>query len=224
MTNVKIEMVIDLMCAWCPIGYRNLQTALDLLSCEIEASIHFLPLQLLPGLPEEKGLSVDEHLKRRTGCSEARLAQYKRDVAARAEAVGLTYDDGKRTHYWNTLKAHCLLNAAAPHAKHTQVFEALQRAYFADGRNIADTEVLVDIGASVGLDRPFVLQALWSAQNREDVRGKERRARYNLDVRSLPTVLIDNSVKINNVRSAEYFIDVLRQISQGQPLLRSKVA
>lgn len=223
MTYLKIEMVIDLMCAWCPIGYRNLQAALDLLSCEITASVHFLPLQLIPELSDD-GLEIDTHLKRRTGCSDARLVQYKRDVAARAEAAGLIYDDSKRTHYWNTLKAHFLLNAAAPHGKHTQLFEALQRAYFAHGRNIGQTEVLVDIGGSIGLDQSFVLDALWSAQNREDVRRKERRARYDLDVRSLPTILIDDRVKISSSRSAEYFIDVLREIARDEPRPQRKVA
>lgn len=223
MTYLKIEMVIDLMCSWCPIGYRNLQAALDLLSCEITASVHFVPLQLIPRLSDD-GLEIDTHLKRRTGCSEARLAQYKRDVAARADAVGLVYDDSKRTHYWNTLKAHCLLNAAAPLSKHTQLFEALQRAYFEHGKNIGQSEVLVEIGASVGLDRLFVLDALWSAENREDVRRKERRARYDLDVRSLPTVLIDDRVKISSSRSADYFIDTLRDIARNRSAVPSKAA
>jgi predicted DsbA family dithiol-disulfide isomerase len=217
MTILKIEMVIDLVCSWCPIGYRNVQDALDVLRHEVSADIHFLPYQLNPGLSYE-GEEIDQHLKRRTGRTDAEVLHYKSDVVARAKAVGLTYDYAKRTHYWNTFKAHCLLNAAAGIGKHTQLYEALTLAYYGHGENLSDIRVLLNIAEASGISERFVLDALWSARNRDDVRRKERRVRHELGIRSIPSFLINDRVPISGSNSAAFFVQAFRDIATASQL------
>lgn len=48
MKALKIEMIHDVVCSWCPIGYANLKQALKNLA--IEADISFLPSELNPGM------------------------------------------------------------------------------------------------------------------------------------------------------------------------------
>ena len=49
MQQLKIEMIHDLVCSWCPIGYRNIKQAIDILADQLSINLHFLPYELNPG-------------------------------------------------------------------------------------------------------------------------------------------------------------------------------
>lgn len=70
-------------------------------------------------------------------------------------------------------------------AMHTAIFEA----FFEKGRDIGEVEVLVDIGASVGLDPEELRSALEEGRYKEKVLADEELAR-RLDVDSVPTMFV----------------------------------
>src|ERR1700738_981388 len=65
------------------------------------------------------------------------------------DAEGLPY--GRRTHTYNSRLAQELGKCADTQPGGEAFPDALDRAYFVDGRNIGDPEVLADIAQSVGL-------------------------------------------------------------------------
>jgi predicted DsbA family dithiol-disulfide isomerase len=70
-------------------------------------------------------------------------------MKARMDAEGLPY--GKRTHSYNSRLAQELGKWADTQAGGAKLHDALYKAYFVEGRNIGDPEVLVAIAQSVGL-------------------------------------------------------------------------
>lgn len=72
---------------------------------------------------------------------------------------------------------------------HDEMHHALFRAFFEEGRDIGETEVLLDVGASVGLDRASLLEALEGGRYTEKVVADEELAR-RLGVDSVPTMFV----------------------------------
>lgn len=65
------------------------------------------------------------------------------------DTEGLPY--GRRSHTYNSRLAQELAKWADSQPGFEAIHDALYRAYFVDGRNIGDPEVLVEIAQSVGL-------------------------------------------------------------------------
>lgn len=215
MPEIEIRLVHDLVCSWCPIGYRNVRGALDRLHGQVSTHIRFLPFQLNPDMPED-GEEIDAHLARRMKRSPVDIARYKSQVVAVAEAAGVRMDYGRRKRYWNTFRAHCLLNASEALGRQTALVEALHRAYYAEGADIGDPEVLISIADSVDIDARFARRALASEANRAEVVSKESHVRRALAVRSIPTLLIDDRILVAGSNSVEFFVDLFRRIAAGQ--------
>jgi len=70
MTPLKIEMIHDLVCSWCHIGYHNISRALEALSAEVTVEFRYLPFQLNPSMGPG-GEDITEHLCRRNQWSVA---------------------------------------------------------------------------------------------------------------------------------------------------------
>ena len=73
--------------------------------------------------------------------------------------------------------------------------DAVFRAYFADGHNIADTDILVHIAATVGLSAREAREVIASRVYREAVDVDWRRA-YESRVTAVPTFVIDGQTLV----------------------------
>jgi predicted DsbA family dithiol-disulfide isomerase len=107
MKTLKIEMIHDVVCSWCPIGYVNLQQALR--NFDIAADNYFLPSELNPNMGS-MGEGVEEQLRARNQWSQSQLQDYRAHLLAVAEQAGVCIDFTKRTHYYNSNKAHRLIH------------------------------------------------------------------------------------------------------------------
>ena len=65
------------------------------------------------------------------------------------DAEGLPYN--RRSHTYNSRLAQELAKWADSKSGFEKIHDALYKAYFVDGRNLGDTEVLLDVAQSVGL-------------------------------------------------------------------------
>lgn len=117
MKTLKIEMVHDVVCSWCPIGYSNIQKAIDNLGIEVD--FHFLPFELNPKMPCE-GEEIASYFKRIQGWNSATLLDYQTTLVKTAKNAGVNIDFSKRTHYYNTKNAHKLIHLAEQFNKQTQ--------------------------------------------------------------------------------------------------------
>ena len=203
-TKIKIEQIHDVVCSWCPIGYTYIKAALKQLDNQIEVEFEFLPYELNPEMPKE-GESIEDHLKRRNNWNTEELLRYRENLVETAIQAGLTYDFGKRTHYWNTAKAHTLIHFAEKFDKQEQVNRVLIQQYFTEGLNVDDAESLANIASSVGLNRDDVIAAFTSPAIAAEMLEKQARV-HSFNVRSVPTFIINDIASVPGSNSVDFFV------------------
>ena len=215
-TKIKIEAIHDVVCSWCPIGHSNLKTALKLLEDEIEAHITYLPFELNPEMPEE-GEAIASYFKRRQGWTPETLHDYQESLVKTAQNADVIIDFSKRTHYYNSRKAHKLMHWAEQFNKQTAVNESLIEAYFKQGLDISNTDVLLDIAEQLGMDRTSTQNALSSRQLAQALEKKiERQKAFKL--RSIPAFILNEDTLVSGSNSVEFFEKTLSEFIGGLSL------
>ncbi len=210
MKTLKIEMVHDLVCSWCPIGYANLQMALN--NLKIEADMHFLASELNPGMVPE-GEVIDTHLAQRYGWSETKRKDYRTHLLAVAQAAGVKMDFSKRTHYYNTHQGHKLMHLAEAHGKQQAMNELFIHAYFKLGLDISNTQVLLELAEQLGLDRSLTEKALVSKEVSQQLLLKQKRVQQ-LGLYSVPAFIFNESMLVSGSNSVEYFEQTLTALME----------
>lgn len=209
MQNLKIEMIHDVVCSWCHIGYRHLSHALDILQHEFRAEIHYLPFQLNPDLAQD-GVEIVTHLRQRHGWSRTEAADYRAKLLTTAQQSGVLIDFNKRTHYYNTDAAHRLILLAQQTDRQRDVHRRLLHAYHVEGKNIADIQVLLELAETIGLEKKFVLNALYSETiNQQMHKHAERVASFA--VQSVPAFVFNNDRLLSGSNSSDFFVQWIRQ-------------
>lgn len=154
---LRIDMVSDIVCPWCIIGYKKLEKVLAELKKarpELSVTLHFQPFQLMPQIPPE-GKSVKEHITDKYGTSEAALqgaAAYHERIKEVAREHGVELNAGPESRVYNTFEAHKLLYAAEDPDQQRSLKLALFKANFTDQKNISDRETLVSIASEAGME------------------------------------------------------------------------
>lgn len=214
-TKINIELIHDVVCSWCPIGYSYIIAALKQLDNQIEVEFKFLPYELNPEMPKE-GESIEDHLKRRNNWNTEELLRYRENLVETAIQAGLTYDFGKRTHYWNTAKAHILIHFAEKFDKQEQVNRVLIQQYFTEGLNVDDAESLANIASSVGLNRDDMIAAFTSPEIAAEILEKQARV-HSFNVRSVPTFIINDIELVPGSNSVEFFVQYFSDLLAKTP-------
>ncbi len=203
---MRIDVISDTVCPWCYIGKRRLDRALAE-SSAAQAMVVWHPFQLNPDMPAA-GMDRGEYLALKFG-SESRARNAYRMVAeaAERETLGFNLDAIKRTP--NTLDSHRLIHHAGSCSAQTQerVVEALFQAYFVDGADIGDAEVLAAVAGSCGLDANAIRARLAGDADRALVQKHDSQARA-ANIRGVPCFIIDGRYAIHGAQEPE----VLRQV------------
>ncbi len=210
-TALRIDFVSDVACPWCAVGLKSLEQALEKLQGEVSAEIHFQPFELNPNMPPG-GQDIVEHLAQKYGSTPAQLAQNQERLRERGEELGFIFDLQKRTRIYNTFDAHRLLHWAEGQGKQRELKHALLRAYFTDGRDPSDREVLVNVAESVGLNAQEAAAVLDSGQYAQEVREAEQFFQRQ-GIQAVPSVIIDRQYLIQGGQPVEAFEQALRQIA-----------
>jgi predicted DsbA family dithiol-disulfide isomerase len=213
---VQIEVYSDVVCPWCYIGKRRLERALATLRAEPDfpgADVAFRPFQLDPHAPRGRAEPVLDVYARKFGGLERAAAVVARVTeAARAEGLEFHLDRAVRP---NTADAHRLLwwalwsdGAATQHALNEQ----LMTAYFIDGADLGDADVLVDRAARCGLDPDAAREVLVDEDGVEALAVALRNA-SDLGISAVPTFVVNSRWSIPGAQDTEYFVEVLRRAS-----------
>jgi predicted DsbA family dithiol-disulfide isomerase len=210
-TPVKIDFVSDVSCPWCVIGLRSLEAALTRVAGEVMADIHFQPFELNPQMGAQ-GEDVAEHIARKYGSSPEQLARNQEMLRARGAELGFEFALGQRKRIYNTFDAHRLLHWAEGTGKQEALKNALFAAYFTEGRNPSDPEVLVSVATEVGLDASRVRQILGSNEYADEVRAREK---WYLDrgIHAVPAVILNERYLIQGGQPVEVFEAALRKLA-----------
>lgn len=213
--KLKIDFVSDVSCPWCVIGLRALEQALERAGDTVTADIHFQPFELNPHLPED-GQDITEHLVQKYGTTPEQLRRNQETIRARGADLGFTFDMGRRSRVYNTFDAHRLLHWAEVEGRQRELKRALFAAYFTEGRNPSDREVLIDLATQAGLDPVSAREVLESGRYADEVREREQfYARQG--IRAVPSVIVDGQYLIQGGQPVEVFEQALRQIASEKP-------
>ncbi|MBS0198831.1 MAG: DsbA family oxidoreductase [Proteobacteria bacterium] len=215
-TPMRIDFVSDVVCPWCAIGLASLLQALARLDGTVQADLHFQPFELNPQLGPE-GQDISEHLQQKYGMTPAQFGESQETIRQRGAVLGFVFDMKARNRIWNTFDAHRLLHWAEQSVESgaghpLELKRALQRAYFTDGENISDHEVLVRIARSVGLDEAGARAILASNEYAAAVREAERFWTGN-GIQGVPAVIVNRKHLISGGQPVEVFEQALRQIT-----------
>jgi predicted DsbA family dithiol-disulfide isomerase len=216
-TTLKIDFVSDVSCPWCVIGLRALEQALDNVGDAARADIHFQPFELNPQMPPE-GQDIAEHIAQKYGSTPDQLARNQENIRARGAALGFAFSMEKRSRIYNTFDAHRLLHWAELEGRQADLKRALFAAYFTEGRNPSDRDVLVDVATRAGLDTDRAREVLESGRYADDVRAREQ-FYGQAGIQAVPSVIVNDKYLIQGGQPVEVFEQALRKIAaeENQP-------
>lgn len=143
-TTLKIDFVSDVSCPWCIIGLKALEQAAERLQGEVALDLHFQPFELNPQMGPE-GQDIGEHLQEKYGATPEQSQKNREAIAARGAELGFTFSMDKRSRIYNTFDAHRLLHWAEEQGLQKALKHALFTAYFTDGKDPSNHEVLVQV-------------------------------------------------------------------------------
>ncbi len=215
----RIDIVSDAICPWCYIGKRQLERALDTLAQEgLRFSVHWNPFQLNPDMPKE-GRDRAAYRAQKFGDPERVRAIDERVTGAAAD-VGLPFRLDLIGRTPNTLDAHRLIWLAGREQAQDAVMEAVFSAYFMQGRDIGDRDVLADCAAQGGMDRAAVAEFLAGDLAAKEMLAADRAAR-EAGVNGVPSFFLDGYGLYSGAMPAETMAEALRK---GNQILRQRAA
>jgi len=212
--TLKIDFVSDVVCPWCAIGLVSLETALKRLDGVVQAEIHVQPFQLNPDMPPE-GEDIIEHLSRKYGMAPAQVRANQAAIRERGQQVGFEFSQEGRSRTWNTFDAHRLLHWAGLQGREVELKHALLTAYFTEGLNPGDHDVLLGKVAALGLDVEAARAVLDSGAHADDVRARLR-FYASQGISSVPSVIVNDRHLIQGGQPPEVFEQALRQLAGAE--------
>ena len=207
--HVDVEIWSDVVCPWCYIGKRRFEVAVAEIADEIEVNIVFRPYQLDPTASPGKSAPVIETYAKKFGGYERaqEMIDHVTEIAA-ASGIHFRMDRALRA---NTLLAHRLLWLAATSGHQIALKERLLQAYFIDGLDIGDPDVLATCAAEVGLDHDSTRAFLDSDDGLAEVRDELQNA-TELGITAVPTYVFDGKWMVPGAQDPATFVQVLRSV------------
>ncbi|MFC0049687.1 DsbA family oxidoreductase [Rheinheimera tilapiae] len=220
MTRLRIDLVSDIACPWCAIGYARLQQALQSLHGAIEVDLHWRAFELNPDpalVPEP----ILPALCRKYGVPAAQMQQSQQMLMQLAAGLGLNFSGMEQRLTCNTFDAHRLLKwaaaaypatAAQSVSAQTALKLALFEAYFGRAEQVSEHDVLLRCVAAAGLDADAAAQVLLSTQFADDVRAEEA-AYQQAGISSVPAFVINQRYLISGAQEPAQLAETLQQIA-----------
>jgi predicted DsbA family dithiol-disulfide isomerase len=215
---VQIEVWSDVVCPWCYIGKRRLETALARFPHRDQVEVVWRSFQLDPSIPEGTTHPTLPELARKYGRSEDEMRAMQARVEQVAAEEGLRYSlaDGVSG---NTHLAHELLHLAAERGLGGELKERLLHAHFEQARSVFDVDALVGLAAEVGLDEAEVRAALTDRRYRAAV-DQDVATAHLLGATGVPFFVVDRKYGAAGAQPAELLLQVIeRAWADAHPLV-----
>ena len=213
-TPLTIDIVSDVVCPWCYIGKRHVESAVEQWKAANphgEVNIRWHPFQLNPDLPLE-GTDRKGYLEAKFGGPQRAKEIYGRVAAAgRNAGLELNFDGIKKQP--NTLAAHALIAYAqsVDESRHADaIVERLFKAYFVDGEFIGDIDTLIGIASECGLDADTTRTVLSESATLKQVAHQDASVRQQ-GVTGVPFLVFNNRVSLSGAQPPEVMLDAMKK-------------
>lgn len=209
LTKMKVEIWSDVMCPFCYIGKRKFEAAMTQFADSNNIELEWKSFQLSPDMITDTSKNINQYLAEHKGISIEEAKGMNDYVTNMAKQVGLEYNFDKAI-VANSFNAHRFSHFAKQHGKQDEAEELLFKAYFTDGKNTDDLEVLLQLGTEIGLDTTALKTALESDAYAQDVIGDVTEA-MQLGVRGVPFFVFDRKYAVSGAQDPTVFLQTLNK-------------
>tara|TARA_Y100001970_G_scaffold285454_1_gene405276 strand:+ start:14127 stop:14798 length:672 start_codon:yes stop_codon:yes gene_type:complete len=213
--EVKIEIVSDIVCPWCVIGYKNLKKAIPKLDKEMLITINWRPYELHPEIPKE-GYDKNLYAAQKFGSSDRSL--YFNEIKKLGDSLDFSFNFSKTKRIPNTFNAHRLIWLSEKDDRQCEMSEALFYAYFTEGRDVGCIETLSKIANKLGYDETYINKFLLSKEGGKEVAKLEMSAMQK-SISAVPTYIINKKYLIHGGQEPETFISFLRRVQEKETII-----
>ncbi len=209
LTPVRIDIVSDIMCPWCVVGFHQLTRALE--KSGVSADIHWHPFELNPTM-SASGQNLREHLMQKYGTTLEDSVKTRENITSLGADLGFTFDFREDMRMVNSFKAHQLVEWADEQGAQHKMVLGLFRAHFSEGQDVSDVEILGDIAAKAGLERSRAQKALRNGAYAETVRTMQN-FWIERGITGVPAMIFQSRHLLVGARGVDGYKEMLRQIS-----------
>jgi predicted DsbA family dithiol-disulfide isomerase len=208
--KLKIDIVSDVVCPWCTIGYKRLEKAIAELGIQDRVAIEWHPFELNPNMPAE-GQNLQEHLGEKYGSNVDQLNESQRHLKEMGAEYDFVFDFFDEMRMSNTFEAHILLDYAKGFGKQTELKMQLTKAFFSDRKDVSNRDILKQALLAVGLNSKEALAKLDNEEARKKIRSTQEYWK-NLGVTSVPTIVFNHKSAVTGAQAVDTFKKVLTEI------------
>ena len=207
---MKIEIWSDFACPFCYIGKKRFEKALNEFKHKNKVEVIYKAYQLNPEAPKKMEGTAYESFAKGHGTTVAQAKDRFKMFTENAKTEGLVYnyDIIQMT---NTLDAHQLAKWANQFGKEDELTNRLMKAYFTDGMNLADHQVLANLAKEIGLNSEEALSILKNNTYKNQVIAEQTEARQ-IGVQGVPFFVLNRKYGISGAQQKEYFVQALNKI------------
>ncbi len=205
---ITIDIVSDVMCPWCIIGFRQLEQALA--ATDLGALIRWHPFELNPDMPPE-GENLRAHIMRKYGASAEQSAQNRAQMQALGQELGINFRFDEESRIVNTFAAHQLLDWAREKGLQHPLKLALFEAHFTQGRDVSQVDVLSDVASEVGLDKAEARALLESKAQAPATRAAQV-FWTDRGISGVPAMVFEGKYLVTGAQGVENYAQILRKV------------
>lgn len=213
---MRIQVVQDLICPWCRIGKRNLDSAIEQYTQTHDEAVEveWVPFLLDP-VEEGSKEPFQQRLRQIKKISQAQIDEMFERGSEAGKRVGLTFNWDKIKVAVDTIPGHQMV-ALAPPEHQSALLDALYTAYFEEGKDIGDTAVLESIGTSVGLPEEALerIRQAWESDELRVELIKVVQQVQGAGISGVPFFIIDSALGVNGAQPAEVVLDAMKQAKE----------
>lgn len=205
--KLAIDVISDVVCPWCVIGYKRLEQAIQSLDIADKVELRFHPFELNPQMAAE-GENLREHLANKYGSTREESIRARDNITQLGAELGFTFDYFDEMRMYNTRQAHLLLEFAADFDKQLELKLAMFKAFFGERKDISDRAVLGELLASLELP---VEQGLAVLDDPQAIAHLEQNERHwqQLGVSAVPSIVFNGREGLQGAQPTDVYQQVL---------------
>lgn len=210
MHKMQIDIVSDIACPWCAIGFARLEQAMERLAEDYEFNVQWHAFELNPDHGGE-GEPILPALARKYGRSEEEMRATQDQMMTIARDLGLNFEKMQERFTCNTFDAHRLVKWAGEQGRQTEMKQALFEAYFGRAEDVSDDNVLLGCVEGLGLDTAKAREILDSDEYANVVRQDE--ATYQqAGVSAVPAFIVNGKYLISGAQEPDTLAQAFEEI------------
>ncbi len=202
---VQIDIVSDVVCPWCIVGFLQLDQALQ--NRGVLARLRWHPFELNPTMPPE-GQNLREHIAEKYGSNAEQSQQVRDHLTSIGAELGFTFNFNDDSRIVNTFAAHQLLDWAETQGRQHPLKLALFDTYFTKQQDVSDPEVLMAAVGAAGLDPDAARAALASGDHAGKVREKQT-FWTSRGISGVPSMVFGGKYLLTGAQGADTYAHVL---------------